>query len=162
MRILGLDYGARTVGTAVSDELLLTAQALRTISRKEENKLRQTLREIEALISGYQVERIVLGLPLHMDGSMSERAEKTLEFKTLLERRTGLTVILQDERLTTYAADEILEESGVKQKDRKKVIDSVAAGLILQDYLNEIREKNKEQSDRRTEDGIGTDRVSDR
>ena len=154
MRILGLDYGARTVGTAVSDGLMLTAQTLKTIERKEENKLRRTLREIEALISEYQADTIVLGLPLHMDGSMSERAEKTLEFKELLEKRTGLKVILRDERLTTVAADEILEESGVSSRDRKKYIDSIAAGIILQDYLNEIRE--------RKEDGNGTDRISDR
>ena len=153
MRILGLDYGARTVGTAVSDGLMLTAQTLKTIDRKEENKLRRTLREIEALISEYQADTIVLGLPLHMDGSMSERAEKTLEFKELLEKRTGLQVILRDERLTTVAADEILEESGVSPRDRKKYIDSIAAGIILQDYLNEIRE--------RKEDGNGTDRISD-
>lgn len=153
MRILGLDYGARTVGTAVSDGLMLTAQTLKTIERKEENKLRRTLREIEALISEYQADTIVLGLPLHMDGSMSERAEKTLEFKELLEKRTGLQVILRDERLTTVAADEILEESGVSPRDRKKYIDSIAAGIILQDYLNEIRE--------RKEDGNGTDRISD-
>ena len=150
MRILALDYGARTVGTAVSDGLMLTAQTLKTIERKEENKLRRTLREIEALISEYQADTIVLGLPLHMDGSMSERAEKTLEFKEMLEKRTGLPVILQDERLTTFAADEILAESGVPKKDRKKVIDSVAAGLILGDYLNEI--KKKQQG--RMEDGI--------
>jgi len=142
MRILGLDYGAKTVGTAVSDELLLTAQALSTIERKEENKLRKTLREIEELANAYHAEKIVLGLPLNMDGSLSERAEKTMEFKEMLERRTGLPVILQDERLTTYAADEILAESGVPKKDRKKVIDSVAAGLILQDYLNEIKREN--------------------
>ena len=89
-----------------------------------------------------------------MDGSMSERAEKTLEFKELLEKRTGLKVILRDERLTTVAADEILEESGVSPRERKKYIDSIAAGIILQDYLNEIRE--------RKEDGNGTDRISDR
>ena len=141
MRILGLDYGSKTVGTAVSDGLGLTAQALSTIERKEENKLRKTLREIEALIAEYHAEQIVLGLPLNMDGSVSERAEKTLEFKEMLEKRTGLPVILQDERLTTFAADEILAESGVPKKDRKKVIDSVAAGLILEDYLNEIKKK---------------------
>ena len=144
MRILGLDYGAKTVGTAVSDGLMLTAQTLKTIERKEENKLRQTLREIESLISQYQADTIVLGLPVHMDGSMSERAEKTLEFKAILEKRTGLPVILRDERLTTVAADEILEESGVPQKDRKKYIDSIAAGIILQDYLNEINDQKKQ------------------
>ena len=144
MRILGLDYGAKTVGTAVSDGLMLTAQTLKTIERKEENKLRRTLREIEALIAEYQADTIVLGLPVHMDGSMSERAEKTLEFKEILEKRTGLPVLLRDERLTTVEADEILEESGIRPRDRKKYIDSIAAGIILQDYLNEINEQKKQ------------------
>ena len=160
MRILGLDYGARTVGTAVSDGLMLTAQTLKTIERKEENKLRRTLREIEGLIAEYQVDTVILGLPLHMDGSMSERAEKTLEFKEILEKRTGLPVILRDERLTTVAADEILEESGIKKSDRKKYIDSIAAGIILQDYLNEINDQKKDQKGE--ENGIGADRISDR
>ena len=160
MRILGLDYGAKTVGTAVSDGLMLTAQTLKTIERKEENKLRRTLREIEGLIAEYQVDTVILGLPLHMDGSMSERAEKTLEFKEILEKRTGLPVILRDERLTTVAADEILEESGIKKSDRKKYIDSIAAGIILQDYLNEINDQKKDQKGE--ENGIGADRISDR
>ena len=160
MRILGLDYGARTVGTAVSDGLMLTAQTLKTIERKEENTLRRTLREIEGLIAEYQVDTVILGLPLHMDGSMSERAEKTLEFKEILEKRTGLPVILRDERLTTVAADEILEESGIKKSDRKKYIDSIAAGIILQDYLNEINDQKKDQKGE--ENGIGADRISDR
>ena len=139
MRILGLDYGARTVGTAVSDGLMLTAQTLKTIERKEENKLRRTLREIEGLIAEYQVDTVILGLPLHMDGSMSERAEKTLEFKEILEKRTGLPVILRDERLTTVAADRYMDEAGRKGDKRKAVVDEIAAVLILQGYLDAQR-----------------------
>lgn len=136
MRVMGLDYGSRTVGVAVCDPLGLTAQALETITRDEENKLRPTLRRIEALIAEYKIETIVLGYPKNMDDSIGERAQKTEEFKRMLEKRTGLEVILWDERLTTVAANEILIESGVRREDRKKVIDKIAAGLILQGYLD--------------------------
>ncbi|PNV63457.1 Holliday junction resolvase RuvX [Clostridium sp. chh4-2] len=141
MRVMGLDYGSRTVGVAVCDPLGLTAQALETITRDEENKLRPTLRRIEALIAEYEIETIVLGYPKNMDDSIGERAQKTEEFKHMLEKRTGLEVILWDERLTTVAANEILMESGVRREDRKKVIDKIAAGLILQGYLDYRREK---------------------
>lgn len=141
MRIMGLDFGSRTVGVAVCDQLGLTAQALETITRDEENKLRPTLRRIEALIAEYQIETIVLGYPKNMDDSIGERARKTEEFKQMLEKRTGLEVILWDERLTTVAANEILIESGVRREDRKKVIDKIAAGLILQGYLDFCSEK---------------------
>ncbi|MCC8061024.1 MAG: Holliday junction resolvase RuvX [Clostridiales bacterium] len=140
MRILGLDYGSKTVGVAVCDPLGWTAQGLETITRKSENKLRRTLARIEALASEYQAERIVLGYPLNMDDTVGERARKTEEFQELLKRRTGLPVVLWDERLTTMEANEILMESGVRREDRKKVIDKVAAVLILQSYLNSIRE----------------------
>lgn len=136
MRFMGLDYGSKTVGVALSDALLITAQAFETIVRKEETKLRRTLARIEEIVREYEVEGIVLGLPLHMDDSVSVRSEKTLAFKEMLEKRTGLPVTLWDERLTTVEADEILEESGIPKKDRKQYIDSIAAGLILQDFLN--------------------------
>lgn len=139
MRIIGLDYGSKTVGVAVSDPLGYTAQPLETVTRKEENKLRRTLARIEELASSYQAEKIVLGLPVNMDGSKGERAERTLEFCAMLERRTGLPVILWDERLTTVAADEILQECGMPRDKRKSVIDQVAAGIILQEYLDHIR-----------------------
>ncbi|MBP3199926.1 MAG: Holliday junction resolvase RuvX, partial [Butyrivibrio sp.] len=93
MRIMGLDYGSKTVGVAISDELLLTAQGKEIIRRKEENKLRRTLARIEELIQEYGVERIVLGLPLNMDQSPSERSELCLEFKDKIERRTGIPVV---------------------------------------------------------------------
>jgi len=104
MRIMGLDFGSKTVGVAISDELLITAQGIETIERKEENKLRRTLARIEALIVEYGVEEIALGLPKNMNNSIGERAELTMEFKDRLERRTGLPVVLLDERLTTVAA----------------------------------------------------------
>ena len=138
MRILGLDYGSVTVGVAVSDTLRVTAQPLETITRKDENKLRQTCARIEQLIAEYEVESIVLGYPKNMNDSVGERAKKTEEFKAMLERRTGLPVTLWDERLTTVAAERVLMESGVRRENRKAVIDQVAAALILQGYLDSL------------------------
>ncbi len=145
MRVLGLDFGSKTCGVALCDPLGLTAQGLETIVRKEENKLRRTLARIDELVKEYGVETIVLGLPLNMDDTMGPRAEATLLFKEQVERRTGVPVVLWDERLTTVAAEEVLIESGVRREDRKKYVDKVAATLILQGYLDKCameREKN--------------------
>ena len=101
MRIMGLDYGSKTVGVAMSDPLGITAQAVETIWRKDENKLRKTCARIEELISEYEVERIVLGLPKHMNNDLGERAQKALAFGEMVKRRTGLEVVMWDERLTT-------------------------------------------------------------
>ena len=144
MRILGLDFGSKTVGVAVSDGLLLTAQGVETIERKDENKLRKTCARIEELIAEYEVTEIVLGLPKNMDNTEGERVEKTKAFGEMLERRTGLPVHYWDERLTTVAAEQILIESGVRRENRKAVIDKVAAGLILQGYLDCLKTKEKE------------------
>lgn len=138
MRIMGLDYGTKTVGIAVSDALGVTAQGIETITRKEENKLRRTCARIEELIREYEVEKIVLGFPKHMNNDIGERAKKSLEFKEMLERRTGLEVVMWDERLTTVAAERTLMESGVRREDRKKYIDKIAAVFILQGYLDSI------------------------
>lgn len=136
MRIMGLDFGSKTVGVAVSDSLLVTAQGLEIIRRKEENKLRQTLARIEALIVEYEVEEIVLGLPKNMNATQGERARLTMEFKEKLERRTGLPVRMWDERLTTVSADRIMMEAGVRREGRKEYVDQIAAALILQGYLD--------------------------
>ena len=144
MRILGLDFGSKTVGVAVSDGLLLTAQGVETIERKDENKLRKTCARIEELIAEDEVTEIVLGLPKNMDNTEGERVEKTKAFGEMLERRTGLPVHYWDERLTTVAAEQILMESGVRRENRKAVIDKVAAGLILQGYLDCLKTKEKE------------------
>ena len=141
MRIMGLDYGTKTVGVAVSDPLGITAQAVETITRKEENKLRKTCARIEALIAEYGVGRIVLGFPKHMNNDIGERAEKSLEFRDMLERRTGLEVVMWDERLTTAGAERALIESGVRRENRKKHIDQIAAVFILQGYLDLLRMK---------------------
>lgn len=141
MRIMGLDYGTKTVGVAISDPLGFTAQGIETIDRKEENKLRKTLARIEELIKEYQVETIVLGLPKNMNNTLGERAEKTLEFKEMLERRTGLSVVMWDERLTTVEAERTLIESSVRRENRKKYIDKIAAVIILQGYLDSLSMK---------------------
>ena len=139
MRMMGLDYGSRTVGVAVSDALQMTAQAVETVTREEENKLRKTLRRIEELAQEYEVEKIVLGFPKNMNNTAGGRVEKTEIFKEMLERRLGLPVILWDERLTPVAAERILMESGVRRENRKEYVDQVAAGLILQGYLDSLR-----------------------
>lgn len=139
MRILGLDYGSSTVGVAVSDPLGLTAQSVETIWRKQENKLRQTLARIEELVSEYQVETIVLGYPKNMNNTIGERALKSLEFREMLERRTGLPVVMWDERLTTIEANRTLMESGVRRENRKEHLDQLAAIFILQGYLDSLR-----------------------
>ena len=144
MRILGLDFGSKTVGVSVSDGLLLTAQGVETIERKDENKLRKTCARIEELIAEYEITEIVLGLPKNMNNTEGERVEKTKAFGEMLERRTGLPVHYWDERLTTVAAEQILIESGVRRENRKAVIDKVAAGLILQGYLDCLKTKEKE------------------
>jgi len=136
MRIMGLDYGSKTVGVAISDALRLTAQAVETIARKEENKLRRTCARIEELIKKYDVEKIVLGFPKHMNNDIGERAQQSMEFGEMLKRRTGLEVILWDERLTTVSADKRMMEPGIRREDRKKYVDEIAAVFILQGYLD--------------------------
>ena len=151
MRILGLDYGSKTVGVAISDPLGITAQGVETIWRKQENHLRQTLARIEELVSEYHVEKIVLGYPKNMNNTIGERAQKSLEFKEMLERRTGLEVIMWDERLTTVEANrtlmeasvrrenrKVLMESGVRREHRKEYVDQIAASMILQGYLDSL------------------------
>lgn len=144
MRIMGLDFGAKTVGVAISDPLLITAQGIEIIRRKEENKLRKTLARIEELIVEYEVEEIVLGLPKHMNDTLGVRVELSYEFKDKLERRTGLPVHMWDERLTTVAADKAMIEAGLRREERKEHVDKVAAVFILQGYLD-LR-ANKEKS----------------
>ena len=134
--LIMLDYGSKTVGVAISDALGITAQAVETIFRKEENKLRKTCARIEELIREQNVEKIVLGLPKHMNNDMGERAEHALAFGEMLRRRTGLPVVMWDERLTTVEAERTLKEREVRREDRKKYVDQIAAVLILQGYLD--------------------------
>ena len=142
MLILGLDFGSKTTGVALSDDLLLTAQGVEIIRRKAPTKLRQTLARIEELCEQYGVERIVLGYPKNMNNTEGERCERTKEFKEMLERRTGLEVILWDERLTTVAADMSMMEMGIRRENRKEYVDEIAAILILQGYLDYLRNQS--------------------
>ena len=136
MRIMGLDFGAKTVGVAVSDPLGITAQNIEVIRRTSENKLRKTYARIEELAVQYEVERFVVGLPKHMNDTEGERAQKSREFAENLERRSGIPVVLWDERLSTVQADRVLEESGVRKENRKEYIDGIAATFILQSYMD--------------------------
>lgn len=144
MRIIGLDYGAKTVGVAVSDALGITAQGLETITRKEENKLRKTLARIEEIIEEYDVAKIIVGLPKNMNNTIGERGNACKEFAEKLERRTGIEVVMWDERLSTVSANNVLIESGVRREQRKAVIDKIAAVFILQGYLDYLANQSKE------------------
>lgn len=145
MRIMGLDYGSVTVGVAISDELMITAQGIETIRRKDETKLRQTLARIEELIKEYKVELIVLGYPKNMNNTIGARAIKSEEFAEKLRKRTGLEVVLWDERLTTVAANNTLDLFDLNYKEKSKVVDKLAAVLILQGYLDMLSFKKKNE-----------------
>ena len=140
MRIMGLDYGGATVGVAISDELLLTAQPVETIRRERESQMRKTYRRIEELIEEYDVKKIVLGLPLNMNDTVGERALLCESVAEDLRRRTGLEVVMQDERLTTVEAHRILDEAGLDWKKKAGVVDKIAASIILQSYLDSMKE----------------------
>ena len=136
MRLMGLDFGSKTVGVAVSDELKMTATGVEIVRRESPNKLRRTLARIGELLKEYDVNTVILGYPVMLDGSEGERVEKTKEFAQMLERRTGVQIIFQDERLTTVEAYETMDQMGIKKDDRYKYVDTLAAKFILEDYLN--------------------------
>lgn len=146
MRIMGLDYGSKTVGVAISDPLEITAQGVEIIRRKDENKLRKTYARIEELIQQYDVKEIVVGLPKNMNNTEGERVQLSTEFKETLERRTGLPISMWDERLTTVAADKAMMEAGVRRENRGDYVDMIAASLILQGYLDYRANKAKGQT----------------
>ena len=135
-RWMGLDYGTKTVGVAISDELGITAQGLETIHRKSPRKLRQTLARIQKLAEEYTITKIILGFPKNMNNTLGERAEETMLFRDMLEKRCGLPVVLWDERLTTMESERILQSGGVRRENRKQRIDWMAATLILQSYMD--------------------------
>ncbi len=136
MRILGLDFGTKTTGVAVSDPMGWTAQGLEIIRRQEDEHLKATLNRIAQICTEYKVEKIVLGLPKNMNNTLGERGEKTLLFKEKLEARLHLPVETWDERLSTVAAENVLLEADMSRKKRKNVIDKLAATIILQNYLD--------------------------
>ena len=138
MRVMGLDYGSKTMGVAISDELMMIATGLEIIRRDSEKKIRKTLIRIDELIAEYNIGKIVLGLPKNMNNTLGERAEKSLELKETLERRTGLEVIMWDERLSTVSAHKAMMEAGIRREDRGNYVDSIAAAIILQGYLDSV------------------------
>lgn len=138
MRVMGLDFGSKTVGVAVSDALGITAQGVEIIRRESPKKLRRTLARIEELIGEYEVTEIVLGYPKNMNNTEGDRCQKTLEFKEMLEKRTELPVTLWDERLTTVSADRAMIEGGIRREERKQYVDKLAAVFILQGYLDSL------------------------
>lgn len=141
MRILALDYGEKTVGTAVSDALFTVATPLEVIRRDRESMLRKTLARIEEICGAEGIGLIVLGLPLHMSGAESKRSEMAREFGDRVMRRTGLPVALQDERLSSVEAEEWMRADGLEEKERKAQIDAYAAAVILSDFLEANREE---------------------
>ena len=148
MRIMGLDFGGKTCGVALSDPLMITAQPKEIIRRDRENKLRRTFARIEELIAENDVGLIVLGLPLNMDDSQGERAKKTLEFQDSLQRRTGLPVVMSDERLTSVEAEEIMHSQGIPRERYHDYVDMIAAGIILREYMENHREEIRTLADR--------------
>ena len=142
-RIMGLDYGSKTVGVAVSDPLWIIASGIEIIRRKSENKLRQTYARIEELIKEYDISLIVLGLPKHMNDDIGDRALLSMQFRDDLIRRTGLDVIMYDERMTTIQADRVMDELGIKGAQRKEYVDQIAAEFILQSYLDSLKLKTE-------------------
>lgn len=135
MRIMALDYGSKTVGVALSDELLMTAQPKEIIRRDRDGMIRKTLQRIEQLILENDVRIIVLGLPLNMDDSSGERARLSQDFGDRIMRRTGVPVIMSDERLTTVEADEMMDRMEIRPESRVKYVDMLAACVILRDYM---------------------------
>ena len=137
MKYLGLDYGSKTVGVAITDATGTVVRELEIIRRQKENALRRTCARIEEIISSENAGMIVLGLPLNMDGTEGERAKKARIFGDMIARRTGLPVRYQDERLSTVEAYGIMDDENIRNlKDRKAHVDSVAAAVILGDFLN--------------------------
>jgi len=134
MKYLGLDLGSRTLGIATSDGTGLIASSYKTIKHNEEYE--RLLQEVKQIVEELKIEAIVLGFPKNMNNTIGPKGELSLSFKEQLEKIVNIPVILQDERLTTKSATDMLIMGNVSRKDRKKVVDSVAATIILQTYLD--------------------------
>jgi putative Holliday junction resolvase len=143
MRIMGLDIGTHTIGVAISDELGITAQGLKTLRRKS---MDEDFKEIVGIIRQFEIEIIVVGLPKNMDGTLGRQAEIVLKWMKVLTDKIPIPVVTWDERLSTVGASKVLLEADLSRRKRKKVIDKVAAVLILQGYLDQSRRTNHETS----------------
>ncbi len=136
MRILGLDFGQKTIGVAISDPFGWTAQGIEIIKRKQEENLKESIERLGEIIKEYGVEKIILGYPKNMNNTIGERCEKTTAFKKRIEKSFNLPIILWDERLSTIGAERTLLEADLSRKKRKDVIDKMAAVFILQGFLD--------------------------
>jgi len=143
MRKMGLDIGSHTIGVAISDELGITAQGLKTLRRKS---MEEDFKEIAGIIRQFEIEKIVVGLPKNMDGTLGRQAEIVLKWMKVLTDKIPIPVVTWDERLSTVGASKVLLEADLSRRKRKKVIDKVAAVLILQGYLDQSRRTNHETS----------------
>lgn len=142
MRIMGLDVGDKTVGVAISDELGISANPITVIKRTE--SIKKDIAEVRRLAEEYSVGRIVVGMPLMLDGSVGIQAQKVEEFIEALKRRTRIPVVTWDERLTTTTAERVLLEADQSRAKRKRVIDKLAASVMLQSYLERQRFQSRE------------------
>ena len=138
---MGLDIGTRTIGIAISDELGITAQGIKTLRRKS---MEEDFKEIAAIIRQFEIEEIIVGLPKNMNGTLGRQAEKVLKWVEVLKEKIEIPVATWDERLSTVGASRVLLEADLSREKRKKVIDKVAAVLILQGYLDQGRRKTDE------------------
>jgi len=143
MRIMGLDIGSRTIGVAISDELGMTAQGLKTIKRRS---MEEDLKEISLIIAQFKIDKLVVGLPKNMDGTIGKQAELIFQWIKAAKEKIYLPMVTWDERLSTVEASKILLEADLSRKKRKGVIDKLAAVLILQGYLNQSGKQNDESS----------------
>lgn len=138
MRAMAIDYGSKAIGVAISDELRLTVRPLTTIRRRRQSR-NQIIAQLQQLRDEYEVTEIVVGLPVRMDGTMGEAAERVNAFIVELQKAISIPVIAQDERLTSHEADEMLRELGLDLRQRKEKSDEYAAAIILREYLESHR-----------------------
>lgn len=143
MRYLGIDLGSKTIGLSLSDETLTIASAYKTIFFDNED-YSSTISEIEKIVKENSIKKIVMGLPKNMNNTLGERALITLEYKKLLENALDIEIIMMDERLTSVISNSVLIEADLSRKKRKKKVDSVAAQIILQSYLDKEKNSGRE------------------
>lgn len=142
MRYLGIDLGSKTIGLALSDETLTIATSYKTIFFNNED-YSSTIAQIKEVVEEFSIKKIIMGLPKNMNNTLGERALITLEYKKLLEENLNVEVIMMDERLTSVISNNVLIEADMSRKKRKKKVDSVAAQIILQDYLDKEKYNGK-------------------
>ena len=143
MRYLGIDLGSKTIGLSMSDETLTIASAYKTIFFDNED-YPSTISKIMEIVKENNIKKIVMGLPKNMNNTLGDRALITLEYKRLLEKALDIEIIMMDERLTSVISNSVLIEADLSRKKRKKKVDSVAAQIILQSYLDKEKNSGRE------------------